>query len=130
MKNRSPCFYRHSLGVHLDSDHVAAIAKQCLLELREANFLVAFPIAFLDHHLLGVMRPSFDVRTTPDQLPCLRWKLVCVQELNVVTGISFVDCDHVHDRRVKHPQVVLLVALIPVIFRRCHAVIGFSRRRS
>src|SRR3954462_14786123 len=50
-----------ALSVQLDSDNVTRVAKEGLFELGQAHSWIAASETFFDHHLLGVMRPAFDV---------------------------------------------------------------------
>src|SRR5262249_35603868 len=54
-------FHSPAGGVQLDSDDVTAIAQQGLAELSEPYAWVAVAVALVDDHLLGVVRPAFDV---------------------------------------------------------------------
>ncbi len=60
----------HLAGVHLDADDKAGVAQQCVLQLTEAQELgfalilgagAGLAVAIVEHHLLGIVRPSFDV---------------------------------------------------------------------
>src|SRR4029078_3776234 len=53
---------RHILAVKTDADNEAAQPDQRLGKLTEANRVIVFPEAFLDHHLLAVVGPPFDQR--------------------------------------------------------------------
>ena len=83
--------------MHADADDEARIAQQRILQLPKPNQLrlalgpfaptARLPVSLVQHHLLAVMRPAFDVRIRADQLANLRRKLRPPQELHVVPGI-------------------------------------------
>ena len=63
--------------MHFDADDEAGIAQQRVLQLAEAQelgFALVFgagaglAVAIVEHHLLGVVRPAFDVRRCAEDL--------------------------------------------------------------
>src|SRR4030095_2978835 len=81
----------------------------------------------LQQHLLAVMRPTLDVGTAIKNFSRFRRKLFCVQKLDVMSGIRFMDCNDRHDRRVEGQEMALLLLRAPIFFQRCPAS---SRSRS
>ena len=49
-------------GVHLDADDVARVAQKGVLQLAEPHLRIVRE-AFVEHHLLAVVRPALGIRT-------------------------------------------------------------------
>ena len=63
--------------MHLDADDEARVAQQRILQLAEADELclarifrtgARLAVAFVQHHLLAVVRPAFDICIGAEQL--------------------------------------------------------------
>src|SRR5438067_1127115 len=104
--------------MELYSDDVPRIAEQRFFQLRETDLWIATAKPFLNHHLFGIVSPTFDVRTAIDDLPGLRRKLLRVQELDVMPRIGFMDRDDIHYRRIERAQMLVLVLSVPIPLRR------------
>src|SRR5580704_9466181 len=59
---------RHPLRGLFDAHDISAVAEQGLLELRQLRLGVAIAEPLLDHHLLAIVRPPFDVRSGGEEL--------------------------------------------------------------
>src|SRR5262249_18740219 len=62
----------HALRVQLDADDVPAIPQERLLKLGQPNLQITAAEARVDHHLLGVVSPSFRIGPGKNQLARLR----------------------------------------------------------
>src|SRR6516165_643308 len=118
---------RHPGGMHLDAHDIAGIAQQRVLQLSDAQFGIAVAIALVEHHLFGVVCPSFDVRAAPNQLAYLRGELLGPQKLHVMPGIGLVNCGAENRTAVKalHPRFRLVRR--PGRLRQRHVEECFSR---
>src|SRR5262249_4147677 len=99
----------------LDSDDISGVAEQRLLELRQAELGIATAEAFVEHHLLRIVSPAFNVRTAIQDLANLGRKLLCIQKLNVVPGIGLMNRDDVHHGSIESPEMLVLMFWIPLL---------------
>ena len=108
---------RHAAGVHPDADHVTGVPQQRILQLSQAHLeergvlLLGdsrrAAVAFLQHHLLGVVCPAFQVGACPEQLPHLVWRPLHPEELHVMTRVRLVDRGALDDAAVEARHVLL-----------------------
>ena len=73
--------------MHLYSRDEARIAQQRVLQLPEPQFQIALAIAFVQHHLLRVVRPALGVGTAAEQLADLGGRARDPHELRVVARV-------------------------------------------
>ena len=107
----------HFAGVHPDADQVAGIAQQRVLELSEAQLekggvillgeARGAAVAFIEHHLLGVVGPALSVRGASEQLAHLVGRPLHPEELHVVAGVRLVDRGADHRAPVEAGHVLL-----------------------
>src|SRR5204863_6831968 len=81
-------------------------------------------VAFVDHHFLAVMRPSFDERVAAKDF----FNLVCrrcvqAQELNIMTRISFVNRDDIGGVIIEGGEPFFFLFFRPVVLRGRDVVI-------
>ena len=77
--------------MHLYSDDETGVAQQRVLQLPHPQHGIAIAIAFIQHHLLGVVGPAFCVTAAEKQFSDLGMEVTDPQELYIVTRIHFVD---------------------------------------
>ncbi len=86
--------------MELDGVDEAGVAEEGVLELAEADefgFALVFcagaglAVALVEHHLLGVVGPAFDVGVGAEEFADLAGELVLPEELDVVAGVGLVD---------------------------------------
>src|SRR6267143_1954662 len=114
---------RHPAGVHPDPDHIAGVAQERILQLAQAHLeergvlllgdARRAAVAFLEHHLLGVVRPAFQVRVAPEQLAHLVRRPLHPEELDVVARVRLVDRGADDDAAVEPGHVLLHLLLRP-----------------
>ena len=83
-------------------DRVGYVA-QIELELHQAESQIAVAVALVEHHLLGVDGPAFNVDARTKHFAHERRDAIGVFELDVMAGIGFVDREDL-----KHVPVVFL----------------------
>src|SRR3546814_7855798 len=78
--------HAHVLRMQADRAQEAHVAQQRIAELADVDLGGATAKTGIPHHLLGVMRPTFDERIAEEQLAELEGRTVRMQELQKVTG--------------------------------------------
>src|SRR5579863_927877 len=99
-EKRACLFERESPPVHLDADNKARVAQQRILQLAETD-QPRFPhvlradsrlrVAFVEHHLLGVVGPAFHIGAGGKYLAQLRRRTVFPKILREVARKRFVN---------------------------------------
>ena len=62
----------HVAGMHADAHDIPGVAQQGILQLAQPQLQIAAPVAFVQHHLLAIMRPALGIRAGADQLAYFR----------------------------------------------------------
>src|SRR5581483_785105 len=58
----------HLAGMHLDSNYVARIAQQRVLDLAKAELEISVAVSLIQHHLFAIVRPSLGIGADGDDL--------------------------------------------------------------
>ena len=104
---------RPVVGVQADADDETGEAHERFGELSELQRVVAAAEAGLEHHLLAVVRPAFDVGRRGEErgAPHLRFHFPQVLIVQVVAGEHLVDRDRPQRRDVEIPQMLRSASL-------------------
>ena len=77
--------------MHFDADNEARVAQQRVQQLSQPQLGIVIAVTFVEHHLLGVVRPAFGVAVVVKQLAGLGWGRLQPEKLGVVSGIDLVN---------------------------------------
>src|SRR5215467_11696251 len=121
--------------MHLDTNDEAGIAQESVLQLpkpqlQKGNVMISVnsrsaAIAFIEHHLLAVMRPAFSVGTTAKQFTYLRRCGGNPEELRVMSRINFMYGGRDDRSTIEASHVLFHLLGLPVGLRERHVKEGF-----
>ncbi len=119
--------------MNADGHDETCIAQQRILQLAQADELLFacifrhnLAIAFVQHHLLAVVRPAFNVGVRADQLADVRWELVLPEELHIVARVGLMHACRNDGAGVERGHVLVGLRRIPLRVRQRDVEVGLG----